>query len=279
MYEIGLSTPSGEAISEELFKKMSEAGIKYSEISVSDALLRETNLCQVFEWAQKWGITIWSLHLPFYPFSEYDISKPELAEKTVEYLEGYVKKGTALGIKNYVIHASGEPIDESERALRMETAKKSLYTLAEIARIRGSRILVEDLPRTCLGRDSNDILELISVHPSLEVVFDTNHLLKEDPIKFIHVLGKKIKSTHVSDYDFKNERHWLPGEGKLDWQGILKALMEVGYDGPWLYEVELDAPKTIDRDRRLTLDDFVNNANVLFKGEIPAPIGTPKDNL
>lgn len=279
MYEIGLSTPSNEVISEELFEKMSKAGIKYSEISVSDKLLRETNLCQVFEWAQKWGVSIWSLHLPFYPFKEYDISKPELAEKTVEYLEGYIKQGTALGIKKYIIHASGEPIADEERALRMETAKKSLYTLAEIARIRGSKILVENLPRTCLGRDSSDILELISAHPSLEVVFDTNHLLSEDLIEFIHVLGKKIKSTHISDYDFKDERHWLPGEGKIDWQKLYGALNEVGYEGPWLYEIDLDAPWTITRDRRLEMSDFVNNANQVFKGETPAPLGTPKENL
>ena len=33
------------------------------------------------------------------------------------------------------------------------------------------------------------------------------------------------------------------------------------------------------RETEIRLDDFVNNANVLFKGEIPTPIGTPKENL
>lgn len=279
MYEIGLSTPSNEKITEEFIKLASEAGIKHIEISVSDKLLRETNLCQVFDWAQKWGVGLFSIHLPFYPFNEYDISKPELAEKTVEYLSEYIKKGTALGIKNYIIHASGEPIDDGERALRMETSKKSLYALGEVARIRGAKILVEDLPRTCLGRNSSEILELISVHEALEVVFDTNHLLGEDYVKFIHSVGKKIKSTHISDYDFKDERHWLPGEGKIDWQRLTHALDEVGYNGPWLYEIDFDAPWTINRDRRLCQSDFVENASALFEGKTPVKLGTPREDL
>ena len=50
-------------------------------------------------------------------------------------------------------------------------------------------------------------------------------------------MGGRIITLHVSDYDFVDERHLLPGEGKNPWGEILRALEEVGYDGRFTYEV------------------------------------------
>ena len=275
--KIGLSTPN--FVNEELFKEMREAGITHSEISVSKKDSEALDFNNIKEWADTQGITLWSFHMPFMPFDEIDISKPEIAKESVEYLKGYIEKGTKIGIDKYVIHASGEPIAEGERAVRMQRAKESLRELAEYADAFGATIIVENLPRTCLGRDSSDILELLSVDERLKVCFDTNHLLKEDSSEFIRAVGDKIVTTHVSDYDFKDERHWLPGEGKIDWQRLLGDLGEVGYSSVWLYEINLEAPWTIKRDRNLTCKDFGDNARVLFAGKAPTPLGTPNKTL
>ena len=79
--------------------------------------------------------------------------------------------------------------------------------LADFANKFGAVICVEDLPRTCLGRDSSDINELVSAQPDLRVCFDTNHMLSEDVCAFIKDVGDKIVTVHVSDYDYLNERH------------------------------------------------------------------------
>ena len=279
MYKIGFSTPSNDELCEDFFKNCKDAGISHVEISLSDELSRKLNYNEIKKWAQKYGIVLWSFHLPFWPFSEIDISKPELAEKTIEYLKGYIDKASQIGIDKFVIHASGEPIGENERPLRMETAKKSLATLAEFADARGAKIAVENLPRTCLGRNSSDIKELLSAHPSLVSCFDTNHLLKQDFCEYLDEVGDTIITLHVSDYDFKDERHWLPYEGKIDWQKMLEKLKEQNYSGVWLYEIDLNAPWTINRSRRLELNDFVNNAKSVFAGEKPSYLGTPKENL
>ena len=279
MYKIGFSTPSHDELCEDFFKNCKDAGISHVEISLSDELSRKLNYNEIKKWAQKYGIVLWSFHLPFWPFSEIDISKPELAEKTIEYLKGYIDKASQIGIDKFVIHASGEPIGENERPLRMETAKKSLATLAEFAAARGAKIAVENLPRTCLGRNSSDIKELLSAHPSLVSCFDTNHLLKQDFCEYLDEVGDTIITLHVSDYDFKDERHWLPYEGKIDWQKMLEKLKELNYPGVWLYEIDLNAPWTINRSRRLELNDFVNNAKSVFAGEKPSYLGTPKENL
>lgn len=126
-------------------------------------------------------------------------------------------------------------------------------------------LAVEDLPRTCLGNTADEIAELISGNSKLRVCLDTNHLLHESNIDFIKKLGSKIITLHVSDYDYENERHWLPGEGKIDWNGVLDALSAVNYNGVWMYEISYECPNTIKRPRDLTPDDFVRNAKELFE--------------
>ena len=167
----------------------------------------------------------------------------------------------------FIIHPSGEPIDESDRPTRMATAKASLKKLAEYGDTVGAVFAVEDLPRTCLGNSSAEILELISVHGSLRVCFDTNHLLGEDNISFVEKVATKIITTHVSDYDFVDEKHWLPGEGGIDWHSLYTALKNNGYDGPWLYEIGFKSPSTLKRTRELTCRDIADNATGIFTGE------------
>ena len=277
MYRLGVSTP--KAIDEEMFKLYSEAGVEQMEVSVNKELSEALDFDALLEWSKKYGVELYSFHLPFMPFDQIDISRPDVAEKSVEYLKGYIEKGTKIGIDKYIIHPSGEPIAEEDRPMRMELSKKSLSVLAEYAHERGAVICVENLPRTCLGRDSKDILDLLSANDKLVACFDTNHLLGEDPIEFIKAIGDKIVTLHVSDYDFKNERHWLPGEGMVDWNSILKALSEIGYKGSWLYEINLDAPWTIKRPRDLTYGDFAQNAKELFDGKPLTKISTPVEGL
>ena len=69
------------------------------------------------------------------------------------------------------------------------------------------------------------------------------------------------------DYDYIDERHWLPGEGDIPWYDLYKTLLEVGYTGAWMYEISPKCPKTILRDRDLTCADFARNANEIFTGK------------
>lgn len=278
MYKIGISTTCAP-VSEELFRACKEGGVECVELSRNKEETEAYDYEKIKEWSEKYGVPVWSLHLPFCPFELLDISKPELAKGTVEYLCGIIDKATAIGIDKFVIHASGEPIEDENRKSRMECAKISLDTLAKYAKQRGAIICVEDLPRTCLGREIADIKELISANDDLRVCFDTNHLLYEDNIDFIRELGDKIVTLHVSDYDGVNERHWLPGEGKIDWQAMLSELKRAGYKGPWLYEIDFACPKTILRDRALTIEDFVRNAHELFESKKTTVFSTPKPNL
>ena len=278
MYTIGLSS-CGKIINEKLFADYARAGIGVMEISPRANEYDALNYGEIEALSQKYGIGLWSYHLPFAPCEELDISSSALAQATVVYLSELIRKGASIGIDKFVIHPSGEPIADGERGERLLCAQNSLAELAEIAGRHGAILAVEDLPRTCLGRNAEEVEALVNAHEALSVCFDTNHLLSGDPVEFIHRLGDKIVTLHVSDYDFMNERHWLPGEGKVDWPAIFTALREVNYRGPWLYEISPECPNTIFRDRNLVCEDFVANAKALFAGEKPPIFSTPKPNL
>lgn len=257
------SSLPADKLNEEFFKSYRDAGMLYTELSLPEGEDDLLDFPKVKAIAYKYGITISSYHLPFLPFDKIDISRPELAEYSIRHFEKLIDKAVSIGTYKFVVHPSGEPIAEEERAERMTCAKASLARLAEYAAERGAVIAVENLPRTCLGRDSAEILELISAHPLLRVCFDTNHLLRETHHDFIKAVCPKIITTHISDYDFVDEKHFLPGEGLIDWQALINDLKEFGYNGMWMYELALTSSR-IERERPLTIKDFVRNSEELF---------------
>jgi sugar phosphate isomerase/epimerase len=278
-YPVGLSRNLSNN-AEEILSGFPKAGITHLELSPLDYTEEYAlDFKKIEALAKANGVKIWSCHLPFWPFDILELSKKELKENTIAYMKKIIDRASEIGVDKFVVHASGEPIEDCEREERMKTAQDSLFQLAQYAKQKGGVIAVEDLPRSCLGKNSEEILKLISVHEDLRVCFDTNHLFNEDLAEFVKKVGNKLITLHVSDYDFVNERHWLPGEGKIDWQAVLKALDEVGYNGVWLYEIGAKCPNSILRDRDLTDEDFVRNANELFDKKTPTVFSKPKPNL
>ena len=239
--KIGVAT-NKYAFNDELWAKYRKNGIEAIELDLLHADdVQKCDIKKVKEFADKHDVELWSVHLPFYPFEVIDLSSTDesLRIKTVEFLKKAVEKVAQANVDKVVVHPSAEPI-EKERIERMAACKKSLSELAEFAKDKNVMIAVENLPRTCLGKNSDEISELINVHDNLKVCFDTNHLLGEDSEKFIECVGKDIITLHVSDYDFVDECHWLPGKGKIDWEKLIGDLKKSGYNGMWIYEVPFE---------------------------------------
>ena len=282
MFDIGLST-NGKTINEELFFQYEKAGIRAMELAIEEDKYETFNYEMAKKWADNHNVQLWSLHLPFRPTEKVNFaSNDELVRtNTLEYYTNIIKRASKAGIKIFVVHPnSNEPIEEGEeRAKKIEQIKKYLDMLAENAYKEGCVVAVENLPRSCIARNSDELLDLMKANEKLRVCYDTNHLMGQEATEFIKAVGEKIITLHVSDYDFMNERHWLPGEGKNDWQKILKALRKVGYNGVWLYEIRFACPNTIIRDRDLNCDDFVRNAKELFENRDITIFSKQKENL
>ena len=265
MFPVGLSTCSKTADGA-FFRACAAAGISAVEVSPDADAYDAVDWTALRRYADETGVALRSFHLPFLPFAEIDVSAtdPALRAASVRRDADLIRRAADAGVGIFVIHPGGEPVPDAERAARLEASRESLAALADVAVSCGGVLAVEDLPRTCPGRDSGEILFLLQAHPALRVCFDTNHLLRESPQDFIRRVGDKIVTTHVSDYDFKDEKHWLPGEGDVDWYALADALADAGYGGVWLYELGFRAPWTVRRGRDLTPGDFVRNAKEIF---------------
>jgi len=148
-----------------------------------------------------------------------------------------------LNPQKFIIHPSSEPITDEERPVRLKNCIASLKILFEEVKKYNAQLVVEDLPRTCLGNNSDEILAIVkAVGNGLGICFDTNHLLMEKPEEILLKAGNLITTVHISDYDGIDERHWLPGEGIIDWNNIISILVKNGYNGPFMYETSRSKP-------------------------------------
>ena len=73
-----------------------------------------------------------------------------------------------------------------------------------------------------------------------------------------------IYTIHLSDYDFVNERHRLPGDGINNWKEITDILENIDYKGPIMYEI---SRKPLDRDE-ITLEQIRTNQEELIRRKI-----------
>jgi len=247
-WKTGASLAFNRRIDYEELKAMKDGGVDVIEMSFSlNQYLEDLNFLEKApEYkaiADEVGVELRSIHLPFSGFLDISQLDDEKRDETVRIQRELMKAAAGIGVKIAVIHPSQEPISDEERPLRLANAKKNLTELAAYAKELGMKLAFEDLPRTCLVNHSDEAKYMLEGNPDLYIVFDTNHLFGQDNIEFIEAVGDRIITLHVSDYDYIDERHWLPLEGSIDWPALVGALRKKGYDGPWVYEVASDGGK------------------------------------
>ncbi len=245
-WRVGRSVGGVRPIDQLKLTEVKAAGFSCIEISISDASTAKMDDGEWLAWfkelknaADAAGIEVRSVHIPF--GKTWDISDPdETVRKTaVQKCGRYFELIELLGAKIFVLHPSYEPIKDDIRPRRIESCIESLKELAPKAADRDAVIALENLPRTCLGNTSgeiNRILDAVDVPEGLQICFDSNHPLKEKPEEFVAACGKRIVTTHMSDYDAVDEKHWLPYEGVIDWKAVMTELVKAGYPGPFIFE-------------------------------------------
>lgn len=199
---------------------------------------------QKIEWLKKFSaacdkidLDIEYVHVPFsgkHDISLLDDAKREAFLAEVIQLMDWNKY---MDADIFVIHPSAEPIANEQRPARIKNSIASLKRLNAEAKKRDIRLAVENLPRTCLCNTSTETNMIIAQSgPDMQLCFDTNHLLKETPEQFLANFKGKIAAIHVSDYDYIDEKHWIPYQGKCDWNSIVKELLRHHYDGVFMFE-------------------------------------------
>ena len=258
-----------DLLTEENFIAMAEGGMTATEL----CCVREPeklDFKRVRELGDRYGIQLWSCHLPFRNGGYMVHKTAEERRQTQDYQKLLIQRGSEVGIDKFVIHP-GFPVEEWTREEAKKYAMEALDELAEFAWERGARLAVENMIVKCLGNCCDELLEIVSVNDKLRICFDVNHLLLDDHMSFMERVKDKLITVHISDYDFIQERHWFPGEGKIDWPAVSAKFDEIGYEGVWMYELSPGVKNDM-RSRELTVRDFYNNAMEIFAGKVPSRI-------
>jgi sugar phosphate isomerase/epimerase len=231
----------------EKWRSAVKAGISEAELSVRFAQYGSAEKFleiagEYFEMLTEGGLHVSSIHLPFGP--ELDVSSPEKGDAVVKDMERILDWAKEKEIGIAVIHASFEPIDPQDRPARLMKAVESIKILGACAKARHVTLAVEDLPRTCLGNCAEEILTLTGNGQNASICFDVNHLLLESHRDFFVKTAPYIVTTHFSDYDRIDERHWLVGDGCIDWAELIGLFEKHNYKGRYVFELdETSSPK------------------------------------
>jgi len=215
------------------------------------------------------GVVIWSTHMAFSEkmdlstINEDDRKKVVAAHiKLIEYL-------AILKPKYILFHPSYYLDPPNQRDLRKNQLIKSVTELNVAIQAIGSTMVIENMlgPELMSGTRERPLMR--SVEETVEIfrrlpstvysAIDMNHI--KNPEILIRAMGKRLKSVHIADGTGKAENHWFPcsGQGENDWTEILKALDEVGYSGPFLYESDYNDEKDLVQCYQTLYNKFINS--------------------
>src|SRR5258707_3365307 len=171
----------------------------------------------------------------------------EERDATVKYYHEVIDLASDLGGKK-VIYIAGWQIFGTTRQEAWSRTRDCLDRIATYADQKDITIVVEPTAAaTNLIETADDAIELMrSVeHSNVKLMLDTLHALYRDemPADYARAMGGDLVHIHVSD-----KNRVLPGEGRVDWLGLMQALRECAFDGFITMEVGLDS-RSADPDR------------------------------
>ncbi|MEA4862366.1 MAG: sugar phosphate isomerase/epimerase family protein [Victivallaceae bacterium] len=213
-------------------------------------------LKNMFEEAGKLAPTY---HVPFDRLDDVSDTDEAVRLCALERLRRYLDEAYFFGAGIVVLHPSTEPADGA-RAVHIRQLARSLADITPALTARGQFVALEWLPRSCIGNSFEELDAVMKLAQSQRVgiCLDLNHLMsghRELP-EMIVAFGDRLLEVHVSDYDGVDEKHWMPGEGVIDWPAVIGALRRIGFDGAFNYELYPVAGSAEDNVRRIEKNFF-----------------------
>jgi D-psicose/D-tagatose/L-ribulose 3-epimerase len=149
-----------------------------------------------------------------------------------------------------IFQALGEHLDEHDVTLAIEPVNRSETFFLRTA------------------KEAKGLCEAVG-HPRVGVTIDTFHAnIEEKRIpEAVELLGSHLRHMHISEND-----RGVPGEGHVDFAGIIAALERVGYDGYLMIEgfgyspKERISPGWLWADTGVSPEDLARRGRVFLEG-------------
>lgn len=251
---IFFNRPNGQKASlEECLRYCGEAGYKRMDISFLDYCNFKAPFVdddyqkwieKIMSIADSYGIVFSQGHAPFYNFCDERTPDKTVMDKMI--LRS-IDCASMMGIPWMAIHAGTDYSAADLRRSSMHKNREYFLPLLEYAEKKNVGIAFENLwdyniaPKKRYTAIIEDLIELVDSFAcsNAGICYDVEHAAISglDPAKEVALIGKRLKSTHISDFlDIKAD-HLLPFDGGTDWKSFMKALKRIGYEGDIAYEI------------------------------------------
>lgn len=191
------------------------------------------------------GMRIRSVHAPCE--ADWDISSEDEAVRrtSVDEVILSIKRCREMNGELVVMHPGRRLTSEGndaevEHDRRIEKSIESFVDIMSAAEDNGIHIAVENQWSNEVGGKEKQFMRLLdTLDPKVAgICFDSSHAnITPGTIEMIGRLEHPIINTHLSDNHGEYDEHKPPFTASVDWQEILKLLLDKGFCGPWLMEV------------------------------------------
>lgn len=167
---------------------------------------------------------------------------PRVREDSFAILADVMRSAQVLGAKHYTFHgtarfkkASRNPANDN-----LPRMGECIREIGEFCERFGVRLCLENVEWATYNR-VGVFTKMKEYYPALQGVLDVKQarISGEGYLPYLREMGENIATVHLSDVD-ENGKMCLPGRGKTDFVTLLKALKDVGFDGPMLIEAYKD---------------------------------------
>ena len=151
-----------------------------------------------------------------------------------------------LGIKNMVMHPGTFPdIKYPDDQLAFFKANETFFrALIPAMEKNNVNVLFENGTKQVryypmLAKELNAMIEYMD-HPLFGAAWDVGHahMAELDHYTEIMELGKNLKAIHVHDNDSSSDWHDCPFFGTVDYDSLMRGLIESGYEGTFTLEAD-----------------------------------------
>lgn len=178
------------------------------------------------------GLYIDNIHVPFQDCADLASDAAPVRQKIVNQHIAWLADCAAHHIGIMVMHVCPEQDNPPPPNKHVVNSVKDILKAAEDLDVT---LAVENTRR-------NDYLDLVFSEidsPHLGLCYDSSHdfLWGERPMSILNKWSRRLVTTHLSDNDNCQDRHWLPNKGGIDWPKLAGALARQSYRGPLMLEV------------------------------------------
>lgn len=192
---------------------------------------------EVMDLINEIGLEVENIHVPYENandlWSEDDNVRKAIVDKYIEWISDCHN----YRIPIMVMHTTKGYFDDIN-----ESGLESLREIVKVAESLGVIVAIEN---TRVDKATGYLLSNID-SKSLGLCFDSSHaqLYSYNTTDMIDKFGDRIVALHLSDNDGKADRHWLPGEGIIDWDNVMAKFKENGFSGNISLEI---FPENVDK--------------------------------